>query len=222
LITSVAIPALRRLADQIASLGAWLITLGALGLFSISLLDSALVPLPSGPDVVMILLSSMKPTWMPLYAAAATLGSAAGSTFLYMVARRAGVRALRGVKPERRERVENLLGRYDMLAVIVPAILPPPFPFKVFVLSAGVFKLKLERFVAAIVVGRAIRFLIEGLLALEFGEDARHIIERHGVKVLAGVGVLLLISLCVRFYRLRTRTDLAAAADEAGISSNDL
>jgi membrane protein YqaA with SNARE-associated domain len=222
LIALLAIPGVRRLADQVANLGAWLVTLGALGLFGISLLDSALIPLPSGPDVVMILLSSLKPAWMPLYAAAATAGSTLGSTFLYLVARRAGQRALRRVSPEKRERIEGLLGRYDMLAVIVPAILPPPFPFKAFVLSAGVFKLKIERFVAAVLIGRAVRFLIEGFLALEFGEDARRIIERHGIKVLAAVGLLFAISFGLKFYRVRSRTPIPATADEAQVSGNDL
>ncbi|HXG65680.1 MAG TPA: VTT domain-containing protein, partial [Blastocatellia bacterium] len=143
--------------SKLAALGAWLATFGAFGLFTIALLDSALLPLPSGPDLIMITLSAAYPAWMPVYALAATAGSTIGCTLLYLVARRAGVAALRRIKLERRERIENLLGRYDMLAIMVPAILPPPFPFKPFILSAGAFKLRIERFVAAIFVGRAIR-----------------------------------------------------------------
>jgi membrane protein YqaA with SNARE-associated domain len=183
----------------------WLRALGTLGVFSISLIDSAMIPLPSGPDLSLIVLSTLRPAWMPIYVAAATLGSAIGSTFLYSIARRGGMRALRGVSPERRERVESLLGRYDLLAVMVPAILPPPFPFKLFVLSAGVFKLRTGRFMTAIIIGRTIRFLIEGILAIELGKDAAVVIRHQGIKVLMAVGIVALIFGAYRFYRYRFR-----------------
>jgi membrane protein YqaA with SNARE-associated domain len=183
-------------------------------LFTITLLDSAFVPLPSGPDLIMITLSVAKPAWMPVYALAATVGSTIGCTLLYLAARRAGMRALRRMGAERRERIENLLGRYDMLAVMIPSVLPPPFPFKPFVLSAGVFKLKLTRFVMAIFIGRAIRFLVEGWLAVELGDEAWPFIEQHGIKVLIAVGVIFVISLALKFYRLRSRNSPALGVDE--------
>src|SRR6185295_1388302 len=164
--------------------GEWLVTFGPFGLFAISLIDSAGLPLPGGPDAVMILLSTKNHGLMPLYAIAASLGSTVGCTLMYWVARRAGLVALKRVKPERRERVENLLGRYDMLAIMATAILPPPFPFKPFVLSAGVFKLRLSRFIIAVFAGRLVRFSIEGLLAVAFGEAAGERIKQHGLKVL--------------------------------------
>ena len=199
---------------SLAELGAWLVTFGAVGLFAIALLDSALIPLPSGPDLIMITLSAVNPARMPLYALAATVGSTIGCTILFLIARRAGEGALRRVSPEKRERIQNLLGRYDMLAVMTTAILPPPFPFKPFVLGAGVFKLKTMRFVVAIVVGRAIRFLIEGWLAIEFGDDAFRIVKDHGGKVLIGVGAILLVILPLVLYRQRLRRSRVAAADE--------
>jgi membrane protein YqaA with SNARE-associated domain len=200
--------------SALQGLGEWLIAFGALGLFAISLLDSAFVPLPSGPDLIMILLTIKSPAWMPLYALAATAGSTAGCTLLYLVARRAGATALRRLSPERRDRIENLLGRYDMLAVMVPAVLPPPFPFKPFILGAGVFKLSLKRFVAAIFIGRAARYLIEGWLAIQFGEEATNIIQRHGLKVLAAVAAIIVVSLALKFYRLRSRRAQPLAVDE--------
>jgi membrane protein YqaA with SNARE-associated domain len=204
------------LRTRMVGLAQWLLTLGALGVFSISLLDSAFVPLPGGPDAAVIALSAVKPEWMVIYALAATLGSVIGSTLLYVVARKGGIRALKGVRPETREKVEGLLGRYDMLAVMIPAVLPPPFPFKVFILSAGVFKLKLPRFLAAIVVGRATRFLIEGLLAIEFGEEAGALLKHQGPKVLIGVAAMLLMYAGFKYYRTRTRTTPALAVDESG------
>jgi membrane protein YqaA with SNARE-associated domain len=194
----------------------WLMALGPLGVLSISLLDSAFVPLPGGPDAAVIALSAVKPGWMPLYALAATLGSAIGSTGLYLAARRGGVRALKGFKPETRESVESLLGRYDMLAIMVPGVLPPPFPFKVFILSAGVFRLKVPRFLIAIFIGRAARFLIEGILAVEFGDEALTLFRQQGIKALAAVAGLLFIWLGVKYYRMRTKPAPTLAADKAG------
>jgi len=181
----------------------WLKALGATGLFGISLIDSAGIPLPGGPDSVMIWLSANNPALMPLYAFAATAGSAIGCTVLYMVARRAGEAALKRVTPGKRDRIENLLGRYDLIAVMVPAVLPPPFPFKPFVLCAGVFKLKTWRFITAIFIGRGIRFFIEGWLAVSFGEDAGRIIRAHGWKVLVVVAIIALVWLGIGLVRAR-------------------
>src|SRR5215831_14701296 len=95
---------LRGFRDRMYGLAQWLLTLGPLGVFSISLLDSAFIPLPGGPDAAVIAMSAVRPQWMLLYVVAATLGSAIGSSSLYMVARKGGVRVLRGVRPEKRER----------------------------------------------------------------------------------------------------------------------
>lgn len=198
--------------DFFAALGETLLGLGAAGLFAIALLDSAFVPLPGGPDAAMIILSYTSPAWMPVYALAATVGSTIGCAVLYMIARRAGASILKRVSDERRDRIENLLGRYDMLAVMVPAVLPPPFPFKPFVLCAGVFKLKLWRFVAAIFIGRAARFLIEGWLAVKYGKEAGAIFSRHGLKALIGVAAVLLVFLAVKYYR--SRRSKQSVADE--------
>lgn len=191
----------------------WLKALGPFGLFGISLVDSVGIPLPGGPDSVMILLSANNPALMPFYALAATAGSAIGCTVLYLVARRAGAAALKRVAPERRTKIENLLGRYDLIAVMVPAVLPPPFPFKPFVLCAGVFKLNTWRFITAIFIGRAVRFLIEGWLAIRFGEDAGRIIKQHGWKVLIGVVVIAAIVIGLTYLRGRGRRSAPAAAE---------
>ncbi|HSB08709.1 MAG TPA: VTT domain-containing protein [Blastocatellia bacterium] len=194
--------------SSLLSLLEWLKALGAPGLFGISLIDSVGVPLPGGPDGVMIWLSANKPALMPLYAFAATAGSAIGCTVLYIVARRAGDAALKRIAPAKRDRIQNLLGRYDLIAVMVPAVLPPPFPFKPFVLCAGVFKLKTWRFVTAIFIGRAVRFLIEGWLAVSFGEDAGSIIRAHGWKVLAAVALIAAVGFGLRLFRARRSPDL--------------
>jgi len=188
----------------------WLEAYGPLGLFGISLVDSIGIPLPGGPDAVMILLSANAPSMMWVYALAATTGSAIGCTMLYLIARRGGAVALNRVTPAKRDKIENLLGRYDLVAVMVPAVLPPPFPFKPFVLCAGVFRLKTWRFLTAIFIGRFVRFLVEGWLAIEFGEDAARIIRQHGWKVLIAVAVLVLGIFALNFFRMRSRSSEAS------------
>ncbi|HEU4386591.1 MAG TPA: VTT domain-containing protein, partial [Blastocatellia bacterium] len=195
---------LLKLSTRLKELTTWLLTLGPLGVFAIALLDSAFVPLPSGPDLAVIAMSAIRPGAMILYAVAATAGSTAGCIVLYSIARKAGEKVLSKVPRDRRDRIENLLGRYDVLALIVPAMLPPPFPFKLFILSAGVFKLRMSRFVLAVFAGRLARFMIEGWLAVRYGEEAWLLILRHGWKFLIGVVAAVGAWLIIRFLRQRS------------------
>jgi len=157
----------------------YLITFGAFGLFAVALLDSTFVPLPSSADALMILLTTAHPSWMLLYAFMATAGSAIGCWILYLISRRAGSRALRRFSESKQKRVKDLIDRYDIAAVLVATLLPPPFPFKLFVITAGVFRFSLVRFMLAIIAGRAFRFLLEGYLAVRFGEQAKEILARY-------------------------------------------
>jgi membrane protein DedA with SNARE-associated domain len=81
------------------------------------------------------------------------------------------------------------------------------------VLCAGVFRLKTWRFITAVFIGRAVRFLIEGWLAIEFGEDANRIIRQHGWKVLLAVAFIVVSWLAVRFVRARWRRSQAVSVE---------
>ena len=136
-------------------LSEYLITFGAFGLFAVALLDSTFVPLPSSCDALMLLLSAKYPNWMLLYAFMATAGSALGCLILYLISRRAGVRALNRFSETKQQRVKAWIERYDAFAVLAATLLPPPFPFKLFVITAGVFRFSLLRFMLAVKIGRA-------------------------------------------------------------------
>ena len=172
----------------------YLITFGAFGLFLVALLDSTFVPLPSSADALMLLLTTAHPSWMVLYAFMATAGSALGCWILYLVSRRAGARALRRLSEAKQKRVKDLIERYDMAAVLVATLLPPPFPFKLFVVTAGVFRFSLLRFMIAIVIGRAFRFLLEGYLAVRYGAEAKAILAQYYPWIGLGLAVAILIS----------------------------
>jgi membrane protein YqaA with SNARE-associated domain len=167
----------------------WFAALGPLGVMLLAFADS-FIPMAGGPDFVVVILAARQPLLAPVVVVAATVGATIGATLVYLGARRAGAAALSRFGPERRERVETLLGRYDMLTIMVAVMLPPPFPFKIFNLGAGVFRVPIARFVAAILAGRAMRFSLEAFLAVRYGEQAMKIIERHGLVILAVVAVL--------------------------------
>jgi membrane protein YqaA with SNARE-associated domain len=182
---------LRKITNGLTSVKEFLIPFGAAGLFAIALLDSALIPLPGGPDAVMLLLSTQSPARMPFYALGATAGSVVGCLILYYISRRAGRRALKKFSDEKRARVKELVDRYDVLSVLVASVLPPPFPFKLFVITAGVFRLSVLRFTIAVAVGRAFRFFLEGYLAVRYGEQAKELLARNYPVVGIGLAVLI-------------------------------
>lgn len=178
-------------------LSEYLITFGAFGLFAVALLDSTFVPLPSSADALMILLSTTYPSWMLLYAFMATAGSAIGCWILYLISRRAGARALNKFSEKKQRRVKNWIERYDAMAVLVATLLPPPFPFKLFVITAGVFRFSLLRFMIAIIAGRAFRFLLEGYFAVRYGAQAKEILAKYypwiGLALVAAIVLFVLI-----------------------------
>ena len=178
-------------------LSEYLITFGAFGLFAVALLDSTFVPLPSSADALMILLSTTNPSWMVLYAFMATAGSAIGCWILYLISRRAGTRALNKFSEAKQRRVKHWIERYDAASVLVATLLPPPFPFKLFVITAGVFRFSLLRFMIAVVVGRAFRFLLEGYFAVRYGAQAKEILAKYypwiGLALVAAIVLFLLI-----------------------------
>jgi membrane protein YqaA with SNARE-associated domain len=189
---------LRKITIGLTSISQYLVAYGALGLFAIALLDSAMIPMPGGPDAVMILLSAARPSWMLFYAAAATMGSVIGCVMLYYVSARAGSRALSRFSPGKQARVKNLLDKYDVLAVLVASLLPPPFPFKLFVVSAGVFRLNVWRFAIAVAAGRAFRYLLEGYFAAHYGDHARELLSRYYPAIGIGLAVIIILGFVLR------------------------
>jgi membrane protein YqaA with SNARE-associated domain len=196
----------------------YLITYGAFGLFIVALLDSTFVPLPSSADALMIVLSTAHPSWMLLYAFMATAGSALGCWILYVISRRAGARALNRFSQRKQQRVKHLIERYDMIAVLVATLLPPPFPFKLFVVTAGVFRFSLLRFMLAIICGRAFRFLLEGYFAVRYGAEAKEILARYYPWI--GIGLVVGIVTFVIIKRSMSRNQDEAAAQLETTSGN--
>lgn len=204
---------IRKVTNSLGAVSQYLLTFGAFGLFAIALLDSAFVPMAGGPDLMIMLLATQRPNWMLLYVLAATLGSVIGCVILYYISRRAGSRALAKFSPEKQARVQGWIDRYDVLSVLVASILPPPFPFKLFVITAGVFRLQIWRFALAIAAGRAFRFTLEAYLAAHYGDEAKEIIARHYPTIGLMLAVLLIGIFALR-HLLRNRHAGAKEASE--------
>lgn len=171
---------------------------GWTGVFAIALLDSALIPMPGGPDAVVMFFSHRSPAWMPVYAAAAAFGSTLGSFFLYTIARRSGDLALHKFSEMKRQKVQRALERYGLWALMVASVLPPPFPFKLFVLSAGAFRMPVWQFITALLISRGLRFTLEGLAAVGYGELAAELLKQHYPMIGFSVALLILLALLVR------------------------
>lgn len=207
-----------KIIEALTAFSNWLSAYGVLGMFIIAFLDSTFVPIPSGPDILLIKLSVDNyqfPFKIAQLVLASSIGSTIGCTLLYLIAKRAGEKALQRISEEKRNRVQGLLGQYDILALIVASILPPPFPFKPFILCAGVFSFKLPRFIAGLLIGRTLRFTVLGALAFYFGESAKDLITRYGVKLLLGfIGVLAIV------YLVKFLVDRKKSSPEAQVAIN--
>jgi membrane protein YqaA with SNARE-associated domain len=189
---------LHKITGGLGKLSHWLLSFGPFGLLAIAFLDSVLVPMPGGVDAMLLLLAASRPSWMLIYVATATVGSTAGSVGLYLISKRAGHRALNRFSEAKQKRVKDLIDRYDVLSVLVAVVLPPPFPLKLFVVSAGVFRLSLLRFTMAIAAGRIFRYLLEGYLAARYGEQAKEILAHYYPAVGLGLAVAIIVFFVVK------------------------
>lgn len=181
--------------------GAWVqafaLALGAPGLFLVAFLDASFLSLPEIADLLLIWMVTQHPYRMPLYALMATLGSIAGCYVIYFIARKGGEAFVRRRFHERHvDRSLELFQRYGVWVLIIPALLPPPAPFKIFVLMAGVAGMSSGRFIVAIAIGRGARYFVEALLALWYGRAAMTFLNENLRPVawvtiaLIGAGVL--------------------------------
>ena len=181
------------------------LALGGPGLFIIGFLDSSFLSLPEINDLLLVWMVTQHKARMPYYALAAMLGSVAGCLVLYYVGRVSEQWVARRFSPERMERTMKTFQRYGVMAVLIPSLLPPPAPFKVFVLLAGVAGIRVRSFVLAIAIGRGIRYFGEGLLAVWYGDRAIDFIEANGRPIALALVTLAVIGLAAYLLRKRAQ-----------------
>jgi membrane protein YqaA with SNARE-associated domain len=167
--------------------------MGGGGLFVATFLDSSVLTLPFIADALVIELSMQKPARMPYYCAMAALGSLAGCIWLYLIAKKGGEAFFHRRAGKAAMRAKQWVQRNAFLSVFIPGILPPPFPFKIFVLAEGVFQVPLKTFVLALLLGRALRYFIEGILAVRYGDAVLVFLTAHKTGFALSILALLVL-----------------------------
>jgi len=185
--------------------------LGGPGLILVAFLDSSFLSLPEICDILVIGMVIQHPHLWLYYAACATLGSLSGSYVLYALARKGGEAFLRRRFKERHiARGLDAFKRYGLLAVIIPSMLPPPMPFKLFVLLAGVSGVRPMTFSIALVIGRGLRFGLIALLALYYGLAALQYLKDNAGIVSLWLAIAVVV-LAFGFWLWRRRGRRRAA-----------
>ena len=182
--------------------------LGIWGVFAIAFADSALLGMPV--DAIVAYYVYQDHRRLLFYMLMASLGSTVGSIPLYIVGYLGGEKVLRKrISEERFLRIHRSFEEHEFWALMFPAMLPPPMPFKIFVLGAAVFEMRFRDFVAAMFAGRFVRFLVLSLLVLWFGPQIVGVLgtvfRRHIYWVLAAVGLAVLAWLLVLWRKRRGR-----------------
>lgn len=190
------------------SIRRWLVHLGGVGLIPLGLLDSSLIPLPGSMDVVTIILCSRQEDWWLYYALMATLGSVTGGFLTYRLARRGGKETLeRKFSPAQVDRVYKLFGRWGFGTTAVAALLSPPVPMVPFLLAAGAMQYPVRKFLAALTLGRALRYTVLAYLAARYGRHIIRFAAQHVRPVVWVIAVLLIAAAAaVSLYTLLRKT----------------
>jgi len=212
---------LNKIKHLLHSYGAWikavLAPLGPWGMLAFAAVDSSLLGLPLDAIFVGYVYHDRSRFW--LYVLLGATGSALGSIVLYVIGYTGGEVLLRKrLSPQRFEKIHASFDKHEFWALMFPAMLPPPTPFKIFVLAAAAFEMRFTHFLAAIFAGRFLRFLIEALLTLWFGPSivalTGNLLTHHFVWVLAVMGE---IAAAWIVWRLVTKKKNAAHKEESAL-----
>ncbi len=169
----------------IAKLGIW-------GVGIVALLDSSTIPVPM--DAILAVYIWNNKSHFVLCCILAALGSAIGGLLPYGIGRAGGeLFLLKRINRERFEKLRLRFERQEFLAVMIPSMLPPPAPWKLFIFGAGVFEMRVIPFMIAVFAGRMVRWLILSVLVLKLGPGAADLVAHHAVLVVAVILVLAAI-----------------------------
>jgi membrane protein YqaA with SNARE-associated domain len=210
------------MSDWLSTIGRWLeryvislpIYFAIPAMIAIGALDSSLLSLPEINDYLVVGRCFKYPSaafYFPLFAA---IGSVIGCLLLYTIMRRGGQALLRRrFKRENIERVERAYARYGFLAIAIPALLPPPMPFKVFVATAGTLEYPRWKFLVTVMIARSVRYYVEGILAVFYGRRVLTFLKDNGLAVISVVAALGLVALLIYLLSGRGRAATSAGKE---------
>lgn len=199
----------------IAKLGQALVLYGGWGLLGVSFLDSSFVPLPGANDLLLIHLSAQNPARAIVYALASTLGSLGGSFVMYGLARGGAKLFARRQASPSVQRAREWLERNDFASLLVASLLPPPTPYKFFLLAAGALRINALRFGMALLVGRGLRFGAAAYLGARYGAQAEAYLKGNIVWV-SLLAVCFVVAWTMVYRRLATRAVPRVSNDHPG------
>jgi len=177
----------------------------------IGALDSSLLSLPEVNDYLVVARCYTHPHTVFFFPLFAAIGSLLGCLLLYTILSRGGRAVLhRRFRIEHVLRVERAYARFGILALVVPALLPPPMPFKIFVATAGALQFPRRRFLLTIFLARSLRYYVEGTLAVFYGQRVLRFFQDNGLLIISIVTCLCVVGLAIYLLTGRGR----AAAEE--------
>lgn len=185
------------------SLRRWIYHLGGLGFIPLGLIDSSVIPLPGSMDVLTIVLAGRHPELWLYYAVMATIGSVIGGFVTYRLARKGGKESLsRRFSAKTLKRVYEIFERWGFAAIAIPAVLPPPMPFVPFLLAAGAMQYSVKKFLAAMTLGRIVRYMILAYLAGRYGRKMLPLLLHQAHPVLVAV-IGLIVAVVLAYLVIR-------------------
>src|SRR3984893_9975517 len=181
----------------------------------IGALDSSLLSLPEVNDYLVVARCYTHPRAVFLFPMFAAIGSVLGCLLLYTILSRGGRAVLhRRFRVEHVQQVEQWYARFGILALAVPAVMPPPMPFKIFVATAGALQFPRRKFLVTILVARSLRYYVEGILAVFYGERVVRVLKDNGLLIIGVVAGICLIALAIYLLSGKGRAALKSARDE--------
>ena len=201
--------------DWLTTIGRWLeqyvisvpLYIAAPAMVLIGALDSSLLSLPEINDYLVVGRCYKYPSaafYFPLFAA---FGSVLGCLLLYTIMRRGGQALLRKrFKPESIQKVEKAYERFGVFAIAIPAVLPPPLPFKIFVATAGTLEYPRWKFLLTVMIARSVRYYVEGILAVFYGRRVLLFMKDNGLVILSIVATVAVIAVVVYYLNSRRKT----------------
>src|SRR6267154_5719797 len=182
-------------------------------------LDSSLLSLPEINDYLVIARCFTHPRAVVFFPLFASTGSMLGCLLLYTILQRGGLAVLhRRFKLEHIQRVERAYARFGILALAIPALLPPPMPFKIFVATAGALQFPRRRFLLTILLARSLRYYAEGILAVFYGESVLRFSKDNGIVIISIVAGLLVVALAGYLLSSKGRAAVQSAKRDSGTS----
>jgi membrane protein YqaA with SNARE-associated domain len=183
--------------------------LGGVGLVLLGLIDNSVIPVTGSMDVLTIWLAARhREPWL-YYAFMATLGAVIGGYITYALARKGGKEVMeRKLSKKKAAQVSKTFTRWGFAAIVIPALLPPPFPFLPFLIAAGAMQYSRKKFLAALVLGRGVRYFVEAGLGFVYGSHILRFFNRYykpALAVLIGLAVIGAILSVIQYRRVKKK-----------------